>query len=104
MGDNEVTTTPNYNTSRADDRSKASGIQGKENGRSLMGTTGTSATVQTRQTGVVRRTAHSHVTPHCKVSPKTIRPLSHHQSVGTSHISTPASRTVEHPPRVPCRS
>jgi len=30
---------------------------------------------------------HSHVAPYRETSPETIRPLSHHQGVGTGHLS-----------------
>src|SRR6266404_4879566 len=104
MGDNEVATTPNHHTPRSDDRSVTSGVRRAADGRSLVGTTGTSPTIRKGSASVARRAKHSHVTPHRKASSETIRPLSHHQSIGTSHIPTPTPRTVEHSSHVPCRS
>src|SRR6266404_4599221 len=104
MGANEVTITPDYHAPRTNDGGMTSGVRCAEGSRSLMGTTGATSTVQRRRTGVAGGTKYTNVTPYCKVSPKTIRPLSHHQSLGTGHIPTPTSRTVDHPPCVPCGS
>src|SRR6266404_1017744 len=104
LGDNKVAVTPDHHAPRTDDRGTTSGVRCTSNSRSLVGTTSTPSTIPEGRTSVAGRTEYSHVTPHRKVSPETIRTLSHHQSVGTSHIPTPTSRTVDHPPRVSCGS
>src|SRR6266404_2150594 len=100
MGNDEIAITPNHHMVRTDDGGTTGGTRGTMNDGSLMDTMETPTTVQRRQPGVARRAKHSHVTPHCKVSPQTIWPLSHHKSIGTSDIPTPPSRTVEYTPSV----
>src|SRR6266404_437678 len=96
LGNIEVATTPNHHVPRPDDQSATDGVQSEANSGDLMGTMEAPSTIQRRQPGVVRRTKHSHVTPHRKVSTKMIQPLSHYQGAGTGNIPTLSPRTVEH--------
>src|SRR6266404_7797140 len=102
MGNNEVTTAPDHHAPRTDDRGTTSGVRHASNSRSLMGKTGAPSEIRRRGTSVARRTKHSHVTPHRKARPETIRPISHHQSTGTGDVSALPSGTMGNTPGVSC--